>query len=211
MVVCDSYLCPMNYLTVLELTGTYFFALSGALTAANKRFDILGMGIIAFVTALGGGTLRDLLIGIQPVGWMTNIVFLILPLMAVATAFLFKKQLEPLRKTFFLFDATGLAVFSIGGMEKALALNIHPAYAVMLGMISATMGGVVRDTLCKEVPLIFRREIYASACIIGASVYYLLSLTTIDKTASVIFTILLVIGIRILAVKFKIGLPRAEA
>jgi uncharacterized membrane protein YeiH len=201
----------MTYVLVLDIIGTLVFAISGALTAANKEFDLMGISIVAFVTALGGGTLRDMIIGIEPVTWATDIRYLLIVGLGVLIAFLFRSKLEPLRKAFFVFDATGLAVFSIGGLELALQNGIQPVYAIFMGMISATMGGVTRDILCQVTPLIFREEIYASAGLIGATAYLVLSYTPLSTDFITIATILLVLVIRILAVRFKIGLPKLKS
>lgn len=186
------------------------FAISGALTAAERRMDLMGISIIAFVTALGGGTLRDILIGAHPVGWMENTDYLIVVALGVSITFLFARRLVPLRRTFFLFDAIGLGVFAIGGLEKALSYGISPIYAVICGMISATMGGLLRDVLCNEVPLILRQEIYATAGFIGAALYLLMGNFTIMPELRLIFTISLVVAIRIIAVRYRLGLPRME-
>jgi len=199
----------INYVLALDFVGTFVFAISGALTAAKQRFDLMGVSIIAFVTALGGGTVRDVLLGIEPVGWMVNIEYLFIIAGGVLITFFFHKKLEHIRKTLFLFDAMGLGVFAISGLETSLALGIHPVYAILLGMISGTMGGVIRDILCNVTPLIFRREIYASAGIIGASAYYLLKThAEFPPSATFLISVVLVISIRIAAVRFKLGLPR---
>ncbi len=200
----------MIYVQVLEYLGTLVFAISGALTAANKKFDLMGIGIVAFVTALGGGTVRDILIGIEPVSWLSNRWYLLIISLGAAIAFVFQKKLQPLRKAFFVFDATGLAVFSIAGLEIGLQQGIDPMYAVFLGMISGTMGGVIRDVLCQETPLIFREEIYASAALLGAISYLGLSYTSLPTNISTIITIGLVLAIRVVAVKYHIGLPKVK-
>ncbi|MEO9533766.1 MAG: trimeric intracellular cation channel family protein [Crocinitomicaceae bacterium] len=200
----------MKTIEFIDVIGTLVFAISGALTAANKRFDLMGVSIIAFVTALGGGTIRDVLIGAQPVGWMQSKWFLIAVLTGVALAYIFYKKLQHLRKTFFIFDAIGLAVFAIGGLEKALSYNIDPVYALMCAMISATMGGLLRDVLCNDVPLIFRKEIYASAALIGAALYLLMTYLQLPNTLNLVSGILVVILVRVLAVQLKVGLPKIK-
>jgi len=198
----------MNAVVIVDLMGTFVFAISGALAAANKRFDFMGVCIIAFVTALGGGTLRDVLIGAKPVGWMENKWYLITVLVGVLITFVFYKKLQHLRKTFFLFDAVGLGIFSIAGLEKALSYGIEPTYALLCAMITATMGGMIRDVLCNEIPLIFRKEIYATAGLIGASFYLLLNYLGAPIEFNFAFTILIVIVVRVIAVKLNIGLPK---
>lgn len=198
----------MTFFEGIDLFGTLVFAISGALAAAEKKFDLMGVGIIAFVTALGGGTLRDLLIGSQPVGWMQNHIYLWVILGGVTLTFLLHKQLLYLRKTFFLFDAMGLGVFAIGGLTKALEHGVEPVYAVICGMMTATMGGMIRDVLCNDIPLIFRKEIYASAALIGAALYLVLSKAGLQQEWNFVVTILVVSVFRLIAVKYKIGLPR---
>lgn len=200
----------MHYTELFDITGTTVFAISGALTSAQKRFDLMGVSIIAFVTALGGGTIRDVLIGAHPVGWMQSKWFLVAVVIGVLLAYIFHKRLQYLRKTFFLFDAIGLGVFAIGGLEKALSFNIDPVYAIMCGVITGTMGGLLRDVLCNDVPLIFRKEIYATAAFIGASCYLLLDAMQVDFHFNFIASILIVILVRVLAVQFNWGLPKIK-
>lgn len=205
-----DFLCTMNFLLGLELTGTLVFAISGALTAAEKKFDLMGVCIIAFVTALGGGTVRDVLIGSTPVNWMHEPLLLIIVICGVLLAFLFNKKLNLLRRTFFLFDAMGLGLFSIAGMQIALNAGIAPIYAILCGMITGTFGGLTRDILCQEVPMIFRKEIYALAGLTGASLYYGLEFLQINHEASLTIAVLVVIAIRIFAVKYNLQLWRIK-
>jgi uncharacterized membrane protein YeiH len=200
----------MNTVELLDIIGTLVFAISGALTAANRRFDLMGVSIIAFVTALGGGTIRDLLIGAQPVGWMQSKWYLIAVVVGVILAYLFYKKLQHLRKTFFIFDAIGLAVFAIGGLEKALSYNIDPVYALMCAMITGTMGGLLRDVLCNDVPLIFRKEIYAMAALIGASMYLAFDYLGLNNELNLVGSIGTVILVRVLAVKLELRLPKIK-
>ncbi len=198
--------CSMNIIFILETVGTLVFAISGALTAAEKKFDLMGISIIAFVTALGGGTLRDILIGATPVGWLNEPTLLIVVSIGILLAFVFSKKLNALRKTFFLFDSIGLGMFAIAGMQKAIDFNIPPVYAVLCGMITATFGGMLRDILCHEIPIIFRKEIYATAALAGASLYLLLGYVHAPDEIKYTVSILTVIAIRIVAVKYNIGL-----
>ena len=157
----------MNYLYLLDLIGTGVFAISGALTAAEKKLDVFGIAAVAFITAVGGGTLRDVLIGSTPVSWMNDLTYLILIVVGFVIAISFKSYILNLRKTFFLFDTIGIGVFTVLGLEKSLEIGLHPVISVMMGMVSAVFGGVIRDIVCNEIPLIFRKEIYALACLIG--------------------------------------------
>ncbi|MCL4158365.1 UNVERIFIED_CONTAM: hypothetical protein GTU68_017856, partial [Idotea baltica] len=161
----------MDLIYFFDLAGTLVFAISGVLTAANKKFDIFGAFVIAFVTAVGGGTLRDMMIGSHPVGWMTDSNYLVLIGIAVPISYLFRSFIQRLRRTMFLFDTIGIGLFTILGLQKTLELGLSPVVALLMGTVSAVFGGVVRDTLCNEVPLIFRKEIYATACLAGGLLY----------------------------------------
>jgi len=207
VLVGKSHLCPMDLVYGLDLIGTFVFAISGAVTAASKRFDLFGALVIAFVTAVGGGTLRDLLIGSQPVGWMGDANYLYVIGLGMAAYMLFRKGILRLRRTLFLFDTIGIGLFTILGIEKTLAYGLSPLIALMMGLVSAVFGGVVRDTLCNVEPLIFRGEIYATACLAGGLCY--LGLQEVDGFAAyaTIGSILVVIAIRMLAVRFHWTLP----
>ena len=196
----------MNYLYLLDLIGTGVFAISGALTAAEKKLDVFGIAAVAFITAVGGGTLRDVLIGSTPVSWMNDLTYLILIVVGFVIAISFKSYILNLRKTFFLFDTIGIGVFTVLGLEKSLEIGLHPVISVMMGMVSAVFGGVIRDIVCNEIPLIFRKEIYALACLIGGTVYLLLLMTPMEETWIILLTVLTIISIRFLAVKYKITL-----
>lgn len=196
----------MFYLTI-DILGTIAFSISGVLVAMEKKLDIFGVYIIAFVTAIGGGTLRDILIGNTPVVWMRDYTYILVVLGAVIFAVLFVKQLKYFRKTLFLFDTIGIGLFTMVGVEKGLATELMPIMCIALGAITACFGGVIRDILCNEIPVIFRREIYATACILGAASYFLFILLPFDSTYAYIGAIVVTIAARLLAVKFKIALP----
>ncbi len=198
----------MSLFSFLDLFGTLFFAISGTLSAAEKRHDMFGAMFIGFVTAVGGGTTRDLMIGDHPVGWLQSPVYFYMILSGVVITILFQSKLLKLRKTFFLFDTIGIGIFTIIGLEKALAFGISGPYAVMMGLTTAVVGGVIRDTLNNEVPLIFSKELYATACIMGAIMYLILLKFDVSRTLSQFVTIGFIIAIRILAIKYNITLPR---
>jgi len=198
----------MDLLLIFDYIGTFVFAISGTLTAANKRLDFFGATVIGFVTAIGGGTLRDMMLGDLPVAWMQNINYFWLIIAGVVVTIIFRKQVMQLKRTLFLFDTIGIAVFTILGLKKALLLGIDPPMAVMMGLSSAVVGGVIRDTLCNELPLIFHREIYATACIAGALIYLLLRYLGVPEAICELSTVVSIIAIRIVVVKFNIALPR---
>jgi uncharacterized membrane protein YeiH len=188
------------YIYWLDLIGTFVFAISGILTASGKGFDFFGVSVIAMVTAIGGGTLRDVLIGSTPVGWMEDLNYLFVILTGILFAFLFKKYIQRLRRTLFLFDTIGIGVFTILGLEKTLSLGLSPVIAVMMGTVSAVFGGVVRDLLSNVVPLIFRKEIYATVCLLGGEIYLLLDHLETPRNLNISLTIGLIIVVRLLAV-----------
>lgn len=197
----------MEVVTILDIIGTGFFAISGALSAMNKRLDLFGVFIIAGVTAIGGGTIRDLLIGDQPVAWMRSLVYPTTISIGYLLAVLFKEKLGYLRKTFFIFDTVGLAIFTIVGVEKGLIFGIHPFLCVMLGMMTGTFGGVIRDILINDVPLIFHKEIYALVSVAGGLLFILLHKIGVTDTLVYILTVLTVIIIRTIVVRYNISLP----
>ncbi|MEM6524252.1 MAG: trimeric intracellular cation channel family protein [Bacteroidota bacterium] len=201
----------MSLIYVLDLIGTFVFAISGLRLAAKKDMDLFGAVVVAFVTAVGGGTTRDILIGNTPVSWMQDIAYPIAILAALPFTLIFKKYIVNLKRTFFIFDTMGIALFTISGMQKGLVFDLHPSLAMVMGMVSATVGGVIRDILCNEIPLIFRKEIYATACLLGALVYYLLdAYSTLANDLSYILTVAVIIAVRILSIKFHWSLPKMK-
>jgi uncharacterized membrane protein YeiH len=188
---------------VLDILGTLSFVISGALLAINKKLDPFGVFVIAFVTSVGGGTLRDILIGRTPVGWMINLTYVYIIILGYFLTVFLKNHLDKFRKSLFLFDTIGLGIFTLTGIEIGLQQNLHPIICVMLGTISASFGGVIRDILCNEIPVIFRKEIYATVCIFGGILFFLLKLTPLSAEVIQLATALAIIFIRIMAVKFK--------
>lgn len=197
----------MTVFYILDILGTIAFAISGASVAMNKKMDPFGVFIIAFTTAVGGGTLRDTLIGRQPVIWMTDISYIFLIGISVIVAILFRQRLRYLNKSLFLFDSIGLGIFTITGTEIGINANFHPIISIALATMTASFGGVIRDILCNEVPVLFRKEIYATACILGSIAFISLHHFDIDKTIVYISTTFIVIAIRLIAVKYKLALP----
>lgn len=192
---------------LIDILGTIAFAISGVLVAMEKKLDLFGIFIIAFVTAVGGGTLRDILLGSTPVVWLMDPTYSIIILASVVFAIVFIKQLKYLRTSLFLFDTIGIGLYTMVGIEKGLSAQLLPVMCIALGTITASFGGVIRDILCNEIPVIFRKEIYATACIIGGLSYFLLIRLPFGDTFAYIASILVIIGVRLLAVKFHIALP----
>ncbi|WP_422091896.1 trimeric intracellular cation channel family protein [Tenacibaculum ovolyticum] len=200
----------MNIIYTLDIAGTFAFAISGALVAIKKDFDIFGVIIIAFVTAVGGGMMRDVLINAHPINWINDINYIWTILTAVGATFLFRSRIAPLRKTMFLFDTIGISVFTLSGLEKGLAYDLHPFVALVMGMVSAVFGGVIRDVLTRKVPLIFKKEIYASACLAGGVVYLILSNFNINKDLHFVIPAAVIFIIRTVVVKYKLELPKVK-
>lgn len=195
------------FFQIIDILGTIAFAISGVLVALNKKMDPFGVFIIAFVTSVGGGTLRDILIGETPVFWMTDMTFIYVISATTVISVLLRYRLNYLRKSLFLFDTIGIALYTVIGVQKGIDANLHPIICIALGTMTASFGGVIRDILCNEIPVIFRKEIYATACILGGLVYFLLLQFNIENMYVVIISGLVVITIRIVAVIFKISLP----
>ncbi|NHF61307.1 trimeric intracellular cation channel family protein [Flavobacteriaceae bacterium TP-CH-4] len=191
----------------IDILGTIAFAISGVVVAMEKKLDLFGVFIIAFVTAVGGGTLRDILIGSTPVVWLTTSVYLFTILGAVIFAVLFIDYLKYLRKSLFLFDTIGIGLYTMVGIEKGISADLIPMMCVALGTITASFGGVIRDILCNEIPVIFRKEIYATACILGGAGYFVLKRLPIEPTYAYIAAIVMIIIIRLFAVRYHISLP----
>ena len=192
---------------IVDILGTIAFAISGVLVAMDKRMDAFGVLIIAFVTAVGGGTLRDVMIGLEPVSWMRNMTFVYVIIGSAVFAVIFRQRISYLRTSLFLFDTIGIALYTVVGIEKGIVAGLHPIICIALGTMTACFGGVIRDILCNEIPVIFRKEIYATACILGGLTYFLLLQFLEDTNFVFVIAGAIVIVTRLLAVKFKISLP----
>ena len=198
---------PTQFLFIIDILGTISFAVSGAFLAMEKKLDPFGVLVLSFVTAIGGGTLRDIMIGNLPVSWLTNATATIVIFTSAVVTLFFGRYLKHLTTTLFLFDALGLGLFTIVGIQLGIEKDFSVGVCITLGTITACFGGVVRDVLLNNIPLLFRKEIYALACIAGGLVYFLLQQMNLDDDVITIICILLIFAIRILAVRFKISLP----
>lgn len=196
----------MNIFLFIDILGTIAFAISGVLTAMNKKLDPFGILIIAFVAAVGGGTIRDVLIK-APIAWMNNLIYVYVIFASTAFAVLFRKRLNYIRRSLLLFDTIGIALYTVVGVEKGIAAGFHPLICIALGTITACFGGVTRDILCNDIPIIFRKEIYATACIVGGSAYFLLLQTNLSTDWIVAISGGIVMIVRLLAVYFDLSLP----
>lgn len=200
----------MDIIYLLDLIGTFVFAISGIRLAARTDMDVFGASVVGFVTAIGGGTVRDLLLDNHPITWMADMTYPMVILAAVPFTFLMGKKLNNFSKTLFIFDTIGIALFTIIGMEKALSFGLNPFMAGMMGMISAVVGGVTRDVLCREVPLIFRKEIYATACLLGAVVFYLGLELNLPENLNYLITTAVIITVRTVSIKWNWSLPKMK-
>ena len=196
----------MSIIYVIDLLGTMVFAISGAMAGHRKGIDIFGATFMAFVTAIGGGSLRDVFLNIRPV-WVEDGNYLLAIFVGVFISVIANKQLYNLAKTLTLFDAIGIGFFTVVGTEKSLDFGSSEMAAIMLGMFSASMGGVIRDVLINETPLILRKEIYASACLSGALLFVLLHYLKFDNGWNAFLSATLVFMIRIVSVRYNLSLP----
>ena len=192
---------------MIDIVGTFAFAISGVMAAIERKFDLFGTIILAFVTAVGGGTLRDILIGETPVSWMSSDLHILVVLATIPVAFFFIKILRKLRKTFLMFDTVGIGLFTVLGIEKSLEIGLSPLIALMMGVVSAVFGGVIRDVLSSQVPLIFRKEVYAFACISGGAVYLILHQLHVEQIIGFSVATAVIITVRLLAIRNKWSIP----
>lgn len=195
----------------LEATGAIAGAISGIRLASAKRFDWFGAYVVGLATALGGGTARDLLLDI-PVFWMRDPTYLIVTLVSLVAVLIFGKWLISQDTTWFIFDTIGLGVFTAIGYQKAVCMYGFPWWTgIVMGMITGAGGGIMRDILINEVPLIFRKEIYATACLAGAAAFALMyDVLGIEMDVCAAVCGAVVIAIRLLAVKFSLKMPSLQ-
>lgn len=195
-----------TFLLIIEIIGTLAFAISGIRLSAIKHFDWFGAYIVGLATAIGGGTVRDLLLGVTPF-WMLNSWYLTVTALAFATVIVLKKYLLELEKTIFIFDTIGLALFVVIGMQKTLAYGYPMWVAIIMGTFTGAFGGVLRDILIGEPPLIFRKDIYATACILGGIAFWVIAALGGNTAAQHITCAAIIIIVRALAVKYHLELP----
>ncbi|UCG38703.1 MAG: trimeric intracellular cation channel family protein [bacterium] len=200
----------MNVLYALDLLGTAAFAASGALAGIQRRMDLLGVVILGVVTAVGGGTLRDVLLGSIPPFCFKDETYFYLSIGVALAVFFFHRSLNFLHRPLLYFDALGLGTFLVIGTGKALAYDAGFLVAVMMGVMTATAGGLVRDVLSDQVPFILQKEVYATACIFGGIVYYILYRVGLPDSTTAVIAALVVIVIRIVAIHRKWSLPIAK-
>ncbi len=198
------------FVQILDFIGTLAFAISGIRLASAKHFDLFGAYVVGLTTAIGGGTMRDLMLS-QPPFWMTNPFYLLCTAFALVWVIMFRKFLVKQENTWFLFDTIGLALFAVTGIEKTLAAGFPFWTAIIMGTLTGAGGGVFRDVFINEVPLIFRREIYALACVIGGVAYFICYKMGLNNIASGLTCGAFVMLSRILAVHYKLHLPTLKS
>lgn len=194
------------FITIIELLGTIAFAISGIRLAAAKRFDWFGAYVVGLVTAIGGGTVRDVLLNI-PVFWMLSFRYLAVTGLALAAVIVFRQALVRGMRTLFIFDAIGLALFVVVGIQKTIAADYPMWVAIVMGIITGSFGGIIRDILINDEPLFFRKDIYATACLAGGLAYWFVSLTAAPSWVPQAICAIVIIGLRVLAVHYNWSLP----
>ncbi len=197
----------MSIQYIAELAGTYFFAISGVLATDDNDRNWFAASFTGFITAIGGGSIRDVLLGSYPLVWIGDVNFLYAILFGVITSLAFFNFVIKLRRLMLLFDMAGIALFTIVGVEKSLSLGARPEVAAIMGVFTAVMGGVVRDTLTHKKPIIFSKEVYATACLAGAILYLILEGHSVSRILNFLFSCGLIVAIRIIVIRFKIEYP----
>ncbi len=191
---------------VIEFLGTFAFAISGIRHAAAKHFDWFGGYVCGIAVAIGGGTIRDVMLETTPF-WMTNPIYIICTALALLFVIIFAKYMEGLRNTWFVFDTLGLALFTIAGIQKSLVFGQPYWVAIIMGCITGSAGGVIRDVLLNNEPVIFQREIYAIASLLGGIIYWTLMTCGTSNEVVVLTSFLIICAIRFLAVRYHLALP----
>ncbi len=201
-----NFISNIGLVDIIEFGGTFAFAISGIRLASAKNFDWFGAFVIGFVTAVGGGTVRDLMLGLTPF-WMINSIYVICAVLAVFVVAIYRKILVRLNYTFFTFDTIGLALFTVVGVEKTLDCGFPYWVAMAMGTVTGSVGGMIRDVLINEIPLIFRKEIYALACLIGGLFFWICDVSGLPKEVSEVVAAAVVIVVRVVSVKYQISIP----
>lgn len=201
----------MSIIFILDLFGSFAFALSGALMAIKKEMDLFGIVVLALVTAIGGGTTRDALLGNTPVFILNEPVYIYISIIAAVLAFLFYRVLFKITSIILIADALGLGTFVCIGVSKALEAHVSYTGAVLLGLITAVMGGIIRDLLANEIPAVLTRDFYAITCIVGGTIYVFLYRQGISNDKVMLLTAGFVIFLRLLAIRFNWNLIKVSS
>ncbi|MDR0538672.1 MAG: trimeric intracellular cation channel family protein [Tannerellaceae bacterium] len=195
-----------DFITWCDYLGTFAFAISGIRLASAKQFDWFGAYVVGIVTAVGGGTIRDVLLNATPF-WMEQPSYFIITGLALIFVIIFRKHLIHLNNTFFIFDAIGLGLFVIVGVVKTLDYGFPMWVAIVMGTITGSFGGMMRDILINEEPLIFRKDVYALACVAGGLIYCGCLTLGLPLSLSQFVSALSILVIRVVSVKYHIGVP----
>ena len=206
----EAFTPKTSLMWVMEFVGTFAFAISGLRLAAAKNFDWYGAFIVGLAVAIGGGTIRDVLLNTTPF-WMTNPIYLIITGVALVYTIVFSKHIVKMKSTFFIFDTVGLALYAVVGVEKTLSFGFPLWVATGMGLLTATAGGVLRDILINEIPLIFRKELYATLCILGGMVFGFCQWMGLDILWTEIISFLVIFLTRVFSVKYHIALPKIKS
>ena len=194
---------------IFEILGTIVFAISGASAADEKSGnDWFGVTFVGFITAIGGGSLRDMLLGSYPLVWISDVNFIYAIIAGIVIMRILHNSIDKYRRELALFDTMGIALFTVLGTAKTIDLGFHPVIAAIMGMFTAVMGGVLRDTLINETPVLFKKEIYATACLAGAILFLTLDQLEIERNINFIISGVLIVVIRLLAVYYKWSVPK---
>ena len=191
---------------IIEVLGTFTFVVSGIRQASAKHFDWFGVFVCGIAVAIGGGTVRDVMLGVTPF-WMTSSLYMSCAVLALLFTVVFSRSLKKLDNAWFVFDTLGLGLFTVAGIQKTLECG-HPFWvAIIMGCITGSAGGVMRDVFLNNIPVIFQKEIYATACVAGGFIYWGLALLNLSVTWMAAITFVVVCSIRFLAVKYHITFP----
>lgn len=191
---------------IIEVLGTFTFVVSGIRQASAKHFDWFGGFVCGIAVAIGGGTVRDVMLGVTPF-WMTSSLYMSCAVLALLFTVVFSRSLKKLDNAWFVFDTLGLGLFTVAGIQKTLECG-HPFWvAIIMGCITGSAGGVMRDVFLNNIPVIFQKEVYATACVAGGFVYWGLTLLNLNVTWMAAITFVVVCSIRFLAVKYHITFP----
>lgn len=199
----------MSFIYAIDLLGTFVFTISGALAASDKKHhhDLFSVFFTGFITAIGGGTIRDVTLGAYPVSWIADSNYLLAVFAGVLFTLLMRKHIIRMSRTLSLFDTMGMAIYVVLGVQKSLSLEVSIYAAIILGMISGIFGGVIRDTLLNDIPMIFRKELYATPCLSGAFLFVLLYRIDIPTSINFILSVAFIFIFRLLASKYSWSLP----
>jgi uncharacterized membrane protein YeiH len=198
-------------ISLLDWFGICIFSVTGALVASRKEMDIVGFALLGSVTGIGGGTIRDVLLGVQPIFWVAQPAYLVACVLVALATFFIAHILHHRYRSLLWLDAVGLALFAVTGAGNALAHGAHPIIAVAMGVASATFGGIIRDILGGESPIILRQEIYITAALVGALVYVLLTSVGVSADGAVFAGFIAAFGLRAMALYWRLSLPRYRA